>query len=445
MQHRIPVEALGPSGPHMARAVETCVHCGFCLPACPTYRVLGEEMDSPRGRIVLMKQALEGDLTIREVLPFIDRCLGCVACVSACPSGVRYGELLTPFLAKAQDETRSMRTRAPQMALIRTMESPALFRAAVRSGQLARRLGALLPNWARQMTALLPASLEPAQPLADVTPAVGQRRARVALLAGCVQQVLSPDINSATIRVLAAYGVEVVVPRNQGCCGALALHSGFDRHARSRAGALFDAFPDDVDAIVTNAAGCGSAMKEYGELFAGTPNHGRATRFAARVRDVSEFLDEFVASSGGASAFAEATADRRSLGGGWSAPRAPSLPSPLTVAYHDACHLAHAQGVRQQPRDLLQQIPGVELLPIAEPELCCGSAGIYNLVQPTPARQLGERKVKNIAAVSPDIVATANPGCTLQIASIAADTGQPLRVMHPIELIDASILGIQVR
>ena len=227
---------------------------------------------------------------------------GCVACVSACPSGVRYGELLTPFRAKAQDETRSTLTRAPLTALIRTMESPALFRVAVRSGQLARRLGALLPTWARQMTALLPTSLEPAQPLAEVTPAVGQRRARVALLAGCVQQVLSPDINGATIRVLAAYGVEVVVPRDQGCCGALALHSGHDTHARSRAAALFDAFPDDVDAIVTNTAGCGSAMKEYGELFAGTPDEERATRFAARVRDVSEYLDGFVSSGGGASA-----------------------------------------------------------------------------------------------------------------------------------------------
>jgi glycolate oxidase iron-sulfur subunit len=439
MQHRIPVEALGPSGPHMARAVETCVHCGFCLPACPTYRVLGEEMDSPRGRIVLMKQALEGDLTIREVLPFIDRCLGCVACVSACPSGVRYGELLTPFLAKAQDETRSMRTRAPQMALIRTMESPALFRAAVRSGQLARRLGALLPNWARQMTALLPASLEPAQPLADVTPAVGQRRARVALLAGCVQQVLSPDINSATIRVLAAYGVEVVVPRDQGCCGALALHSGFDRHARSRAGALFDAFPDDVDAIVTNAAGCGSAMKEYGELFAGTPNHGRATRFAARVRDVSEFLDEFVASSGGASAFAEATADRRSLGGGWSAPRAPSLPSPLTVAYHDACHLAHAQKVRSAPRRLLAQVQNLTVREVPDGEICCGSAGLYNLEQPDIAASLGAAKAGAIASTGAAAVVMGNVGCMVQIATHLARTGSPLPVMHTMQLLDRAI------
>ena len=422
MQHHIPVEALGPNGPHMARAVETCVHCGFCLPACPTYRVLGEEMDSPRGRIVLMKQALEGDLTIREVLPFVDRCLGCVACVSACPSGVRYGELLTPFLAKAQDETRSMRTRAPQMALIRTMESPALFRAAVRSGQLARRFGALLPNWARQMTALLPASLEPAQPLADVTPAVGQRRARVALTAGCVQQVLSPDINSATIRVLAAYGVEVVVPRNQGCCGALALHSGFDTHARSRAVALFDAFPDDVDAIVTNAAGCGSAMKEYGELFAGSPNHERATRFAARVRDVSEFLDEFVthASSGGA-----------------SAPL--SLPSSLTVAYHDACHLAHAQKVRSAPRNLLAQVQNLTVREVPDGEICCGSAGLYNLEQPDIAASLGAAKAGAIASTGAAAVVMGNVGCMVQIATHLERAGSPLPVMHTMQLMDRAL------
>ena len=415
MQHRIPVEALGPSGPHMARAVETCVHCGFCLPACPTYRVLGEEMDSPRGRIVLMKQALEGDLTIREVLPFVDRCLGCVACVSACPSGVRYGELLTPFLAKAQDETRSMRTRAPQMALIRTMESPALFRAAVRSGQLARRLGALLPNWARQMTALLPASLEPAQPLADVTPAVGERRARVALLAGCVQQVLSPDINNATVRVLAAYGVEVVVPRGQGCCGALALHSGFDTHARSRADALFDAFPDDVDAIVTNTAGCGSAMKEYGELFAGTPHHERATRFAARVRDVSEFLDDYIA------------------------PLALSLPAPLTVAYHDACHLAHAQKVRGAPRRLLAQVQNLTVREVPDGEICCGSAGLYNLEQPDIAASLGAAKAGAIASTGAASVVMGNVGCMVQIATYLERVGTPLPVMHTMQLLDRAL------
>jgi glycolate dehydrogenase iron-sulfur subunit len=421
MQHRIPVEALGPNGPHMARAVETCVHCGFCLPACPTYRVLGEEMDSPRGRIVLMKQALEGELSIPDVLPFVDRCLGCMACVSACPSGVRYGELLTPFRTKVQDETRSTLTRAPLMALIRTMESPALFRVAVRGGQLARRLGALLPTWARQMTALLPMSLEPAQALAEVTPAVGERRARVALLAGCVQQVLSPDINSATIRVLAAYGVEVVVPRGQGCCGALALHSGHDRHARSRAAALVDTLPDDVDAIVTNTAGCGSAMKEYGELFAGTPNEERATRFAARVRDVSEFLDDYV------------------RGGGALAPLALSLPSPLTVAYHDACHLAHAQKVRSAPRTLLAQVRNLTVCEVPDGEICCGSAGLYNLEHPDIAASLGAAKARAVASTGAAAVVMGNVGCMVQIATHLERAGSPLPVMHTMQLLDRAL------
>jgi glycolate oxidase iron-sulfur subunit len=384
--------------------------------------VLGEEMDSPRGRIVLMKQALEGELSIPDVLPFVDRCLGCMACVSACPSGVRYGELLTPFLAKAQDETHSILTRAPQMALIRTMESPVLFRAAVRSGQLARRLGALLPNWAKQMTALLPASLEPAQPLAEVTPAVGQRRARVALLAGCVQQVLSPDINSATIRVLAAYGVEVLVPRDQGCCGALALHSGLDTHARSRAAALFDALPDDVDAIVTNAAGCGSAMKEYGELFAGTPNEERATRFAGRVRDVSEFLDDFLA---------------RARGGGAFAPL--SVPSPLTVAYHDACHLAHAQKVRSAPRRLLAQVQNLTISEVPDGEICCGSAGLYNLEQPDIAASLGAAKAGAVASTGAAAVVMGNVGCMVQIAAHLERIGHARPVLHTMQVLDRAL------
>ena len=216
----------------MARAVETCVHCGFCLPACPTYRVLGEEMDSPRGRIVLMKQALEGELTTRDVLPYIDRCLGCLGCETSCPSGVVYRDLLIPFRAKAESEARAGTPKWRARALLRVLESPGLFRLAVLSGQLARHVSAIVPHAFHPMLRLLPSSLEPARPLPQLVPAIGVRRARVALLSGCVQQVLSPDINHATIRVLAANGVEVVVPPNQGCCGALAAHAGHAGHAR---------------------------------------------------------------------------------------------------------------------------------------------------------------------------------------------------------------------
>lgn len=431
MQHRIPVQQLGPNGPHMARAVETCVHCGFCLPTCPTYRVLGEEMDSPRGRIVLMKQALEGELTIDEVLPFVDRCLGCVACISACPSGVRYGELLTPFRAKARSEARSILSRVRQMALIRTMESPALFRAAVRGGQLARRLGGLLPPRLREMTTLLPHTLQPSESLAGISPAVGQRRARVALLAGCVQQVLSPEIHIATIRVLTAYGVEVVVPRSQGCCGALALHSGHDAHARSRAGALIDAFPDDVDAVVTNTAGCGSAMKEYGELFAGTANEERATRFAGRVRDVSEFLDDCVRSFRGGGALAPHS----------SAPHSPalSLRPPLTVAYHDACHLGHAQKIRSSPRALLARIENLTVREVPDGEICCGSAGLYNLEQPDIAASLGAAKARAVISTGAEAVVMGNVGCMVQIAAHLDRAGTPLPVLHTMQLLDRAL------
>jgi glycolate oxidase iron-sulfur subunit len=269
------------------------------------------------------------------------------------------------------------------------------------------------PITARSLTASTP----------EVTPAVGPPRMRVGLLTGCVQRLAFAHVNEATVRVLAAEGCEVVAPRSQGCCGALAVHAGREPDACGFAKRAIEAFEGaGVDRIVVNAAGCGSSMKEYERLFADDAGWAaRARALSARVRDVNELLVEL------------------------GEPRAARHPLPLRVAYHDACHLAHAQGVRQQPRDLLLQIPGIELLGVAEAELCCGSAGIYNLVQPEPARQLGERKVKHIAAVNPDVVATANPGCTLQLMSVGADIGLPLRVMHPIELIDASIRGIATR
>jgi glycolate dehydrogenase iron-sulfur subunit len=414
MQHHIPVESLGPSGEAMARAVATCVHCGFCLPACPTYRVLGEEMDSPRGRIVLMKQALEGELSIPDVLPYVDRCLGCLACVTACPSGVRYGELLTPFRAKAETEARSRFSSLRQQALLRLLESPRLFRMAVRAGHLARPLGAIVPGRARQMLSLLPLSLEPAGELPTVVPASGPRRGRVALLSGCVQQVLSPDVNHATVRVLAANGIEVVVPPAQGCCGALALHAGHAAHARARAEALLAAMPDDVDAVVTNAAGCGSAMKEYSELFRGTPLEDRARRFATRVRDVSEILD------------------------GVGLVRPLSLSTPMTVAYHDACHLAHAQRVRAAPRRLLSGVGNLTVREVPDSEICCGSAGLYNLEHPDVAEALGAAKARDIVSTGAEAVVTGNVGCLVQIAAHLERAGHAIPVLHTMQVLDRS-------
>ncbi len=417
MQHRIPLDSLAPGGREMARAIETCVHCGFCLPSCPTYRVLGEEMDSPRGRIVLMKQVLEGDLSAQEVMPYVDRCLGCLECETSCPSGVRYRDLLVPFRAKAEREARPAAKRWRARALLTLLESPALFRIAVRAGHLARNAGPLVPAALRPMLRLLPASLEPAPRLPSLVPAIGPRRARVALLRGCVQQVLAPDINHATTQVLAANGIEVAIPADQGCCGALAAHAGHTDHARERAAPLLRAFPSDVDAIVTNAAGCGSAMKDYGMLFVDTPLEHEAQRFAARVRDVSEFLAEI------------------------GLVTTPTLSAPMTVAYHDACHLSHAQHVRAAPRRLLDAVGNLTLREIAEGEICCGSAGLYNLEQPEIAEKLGIAKAGAVSATGADILVAGNVGCLVQIAAYLQQADRPIEVLHTMQLLDRARSG----
>jgi glycolate oxidase iron-sulfur subunit len=393
VQHQIPAADLGPHGDAMARAVTACVHCGFCLAACPTYKVMGEEMDSPRGRIVLMKQALEGDLTLDDARPYIDRCLGCLACETACPSGVRYRDLVVPFRARLEERARPAHQRRFRQLLLSVLESPARFRAAHLAGRLARLASPLLPLTLRSMLQLLPASLPSAAPLPAHVPAIGQRRARVALLTGCVQRVLRPSIHRATLRLLAANGVEVLVPPGQRCCGALALHSGFEARALGLAAHNAGIFPADVDLIVTNAAGCGSAMKEY--------------RYRTPVRDVAEFLDTL----------------------GLSTPLA--LPRPTTVAYHDACHLSHGQGIRAAPRRLLEQIANVTLAEIGDDEMCCGSAGLYNLEHPDTAAKLGRRKAAAIRPLAPDLVVSGNIGCLTQIEKYVKTP-----VQHTVELLD---------
>ncbi len=413
MQHTIQVDKLGPEGEVMAHAIEACVHCGFCLPVCPTYQVLGEEMDSPRGRIFLMKSALEGALTVNETLPFVDRCLGCLACVPACPSGVAYGELLPMYRAHAEPyRQRGVLDRAAHTLTHETLPYPDRFRLAALSGKLAQPFRGLLPEQFGAMLNLLPDRVPPAKPLPELIPAVGQRRARVALLAGCVQQVLAPEINWATARVLAQNGVEVVIPREQGCCGSLGLHTGEIRRARDLARNNFRAFPSDVDAIITNAAGCGSGMKEYGVLFKGQPEAEQAGVFAKRVKDVSEFLDQL----------------------GLIEP--PALTAPLKVAYHDACHLANAQGITAAPRRLLAAVPNLTLIEIPEGEMCCGSAGTYNLEQPELAATFGERKARNILSTGAEAVVTGNIGCLVQIQTYLRKRGQPLPLYHTLEVLD---------
>ena len=416
MRHSIPVDSLGPQAPSMAEAVASCVHCGFCLPACPTYLELGEEMDSPRGRILLMKGALEGELSHEEVLPHVDRCLGCLACVTACPSGVEYGELLTPF----REMSEKQRSRSPMEALTRTLTNqtlpyPGRFRAAASLGRYTKVFKPLLPAALRTMLDLLPDRLPPRVDLPPVSPARGERRARVALLTGCVQQVLTPGINRATVDVLTSNGVDVIIPSGQGCCGALAMHTGAADQARGLARRNFDAFNlDEVDAVVTNAAGCGSGMHEYPLLFAGEAEEQAAQAFADKVQDVTVFLDAL----------------------GIEPP--PSLPEPMTVAYHDACHLAHAQGVTDAPRRLLAAVPNLTLVPIPEGEICCGSAGSYNIEQPEIAAQLGQRKAEAILGTGAQAVVTGNIGCMTQIDNHLRQIGKPMPIFHTVELLSAS-------
>jgi glycolate oxidase iron-sulfur subunit len=420
--------------PPAAELYKKCVHCGFCLPTCPTYTVWGEEMDSPRGRIYLMKLGAEGkaDLTDSFVQHF-DRCLGCMACMTSCPSGVRYDQLIEATRAQIQRRYRRSPGETLHRGLIfRLFPYPGRLRAALlpawayqASGlrALVRRTRLLqrLPAKLRAMEALLPPlslrELTARQPPARV-PAQGAVRRRVGLLTGCVQRVLFSAVNAATVRVLTAEGCEVVVPPAQGCCGALMVHAGLEEQARAFARRLIDVFERaGVDTIVINAAGCGSSMKEYGHLLRDDPRYAeRARAFAAKCKDVSEVLADL-------------------------APRAVRQPLPLRVAYHDACHLQHAQGVRAQPRQMLATIPQLELLEIPDAALCCGSAGIYNLVQPEAATELGDRKVAHCLATRPDLVVSANPGCLMQLTAGLQRAGRPVPVLHAIELLDAAIQG----
>jgi glycolate dehydrogenase iron-sulfur subunit len=388
--------------------IKDCVHCGFCLPTCPSYAVFEEEMDSPRGRIVLMRIGHEeGSEVSPEMTTHLDRCLGCMACVTACPSGVQYDRLIERARPQVErNGARTPRERALRKAIFALFTHPGRLRAAVPFMALQQKLRLPVPY--RELAPKVPVRQAMKQ-LPEVTPAVGERRGRVAFMQGCVQRVFFGDVNAATVRVLAAEGWEVHAPRRPRCCGALQLHTGVEDEARKLADATIGAY-GDFDHIVVNVAGCGSAMKEYGYLFEGDE---RAEAFSAKVRDVHEFLAEHE-------------------------PRAERHPLPLKVAYHDACHLAHAQQVRTQPRVLLRGIPDLELFEPAEWELCCGSAGIYNLVQPEAAAKLGARKAANLAATGADAIAAANPGCAIQIA---AHSEREIPIYHPMTLLDHSIQG----
>ncbi len=409
-----------------------CIHCGLCTSSCPTYVELGTEMDSPRGRIYLMRAVTEGRASASdpEVRRHLDLCLDCRACESACPSGVQYGKLIEPFrihqahMLPPSDNLgvierlnlfhvtpHANRTRWA-LAPVRFLQWTGLDRALERTGLLR-----WMPRSLRQMYEMLPALQSEHGRLPEILPAEGPRRARVALFLGCAADAIFPQTNLATARVLQRNGCDVLIPRTQGCCGALHYHAAQDAPARDFAMANMAAFDtDQVDAIIVNAAGCGAMLKDYGHLFENTPQAGPAKAFADKVRDVSEFV--------------------KALG-----PIQPPHPLPLTAVYHDACHLCHAQQIRKQPRELLEMIPELKLTPLPESEICCGAAGSYNLTQPEMAERLGRRKIGHILAMGAQAVFAGNVGCLLQIGRYLRREHPDLWVAHPMDALWASYSG----
>jgi glycolate oxidase iron-sulfur subunit len=387
-----------------------CVHCGFCLPTCPTYVLWNEEMDSPRGRIRLMDARLDGTIELNAtVTQHFDRCLGCMACVSACPSGVRYDRLIEATRAAVEQEhDRSFGDRLLRGLLFRVLPYPGRMRLALRLAPLGR--GLPLPRRFRPLVELAP-PWQGRGEVPTVTPAVGARRARVGLLTGCVQRAVFSDVNAATARVLAADSFEVVAPP-QGCCGALSVHAGRLAEGKAFARRLIRAFAN-VDVIVVNSSGCGSHLKELGWLLGDED----AAAFAAKVRDVGEVL-----------------ADAR--------PRARRHPLALRLALQDSCHLRHAQRLPLASLGALGRIPALEVVEPEEQDICCGSAGIYNIVEPDAARELGDRKGANVLATGAAAYASANPGCLVQVSQALRRAKRPLPALHPIELVDASIRNV---
>ncbi len=412
------------------RRFQECVHCGLCTASCPTYVETGDENDSPRGRIYLMRGVVDGRLGLSApVREHLELCLDCRACESACPSGVKYGQLIEPFkVAMHRSAPPGERADPIQRLILRHLFPYAgRVRAALAPARLLQRFGVLgaaertgltrlLPKTLRQMQSMLPELSGGSGRLPEVLPPIGPKRARVALFLGCVADAMYPETNAATARVLQRNGCEVVVPRNQACCGAIHYHSGDEEPAIGLARSNLHAFdPDRFDAIVVNAAGCGSMLKDYAHLLPAA-DEDRARKFVAKVRDISEFL----------------------VGLGLVPP---TRPLPLKVAYHDACHLCHGQQIRAQPRQLLAAIPGVELVPLDESELCCGAAGTYNLTQPEMSDRLGRRKLDCIAATGAQAVAAGNVGCIMQIDRHARSRGLAIEVVHPIDLLDRAYGG----
>ena len=410
--------------------LNACIHCGFCLTSCPTYVLWGDESDSPRGRIQFMKMLADDELQPdRQMTQHFDSCLGCEACATACPSGVQYGALIEETRAYvAKTVPRRLPDAAYRALLFSLFPYPKRLRAmkpflwlyqksgvsaAVRSP-----VGKVLPRRLRALDAVLPSVRLRHDQIPVITPPKTARRLRAGMITGCVQDAFFSDVNAAAVRVLTAEGVEVITPPNQGCCGALHIHSGREEGAMAMARSMIDIFERaQVDVIVIDSAGCGSTLKRYDRLLQGDAQYAeRAKAFVAKVKDISEVLSSLPVV-------------------------APRHPIPLQAAYHDACHLSHAQKIREAPRNMLRTIPQLEIIEIPEGDICCGSAGIYNLTEPAAANALGTRKAQNILSVKPHALVASNPGCLLQISASLKKEGVRMRTYHPIELVDMSIRG----
>jgi glycolate oxidase iron-sulfur subunit len=415
-----------------------CVHCGLCTASCPTYVETGNENDSPRGRIYLMRAVRDERLELtHEVRRHLELCLDCRACETACPSGVQYGKLIEPFRVGMEQDAAAKGIKPKtddwfhRYILFGLFPYPDKLRQSLRPARIAQVIGLdrlligsglwrLLPTRLGRLVTMLPRLEKPLPPLPEFLAAKGRRRGRVALFTGCVGDVLFRQTNWATARVLQENGCDVVVPQTQGCCGAIHFHAGSSPPAREMADKNVAAFdPEGVDAIIVNVAGCGSMLKDYGHHW-DDPQQPAREQFAAKVRDCSEFLDQLGLIS-------------------------PMGEIRLTATYHDACHLAHAQKVREQPRNLLKKIPGLKLVELPESELCCGAAGTYNLTEPEMAERLGRRKLNHIRSTGARLVITSNAGCLLQIAREARMQGETLKIMHPMDVLDLSYRRESVR
>jgi glycolate oxidase iron-sulfur subunit len=427
-------DALHPPDPKL---IDACVHCGFCLSTCPSYRVIGKETDSPRGRIYLMDGVNEGQIPLSTAtVQHFDSCLGCLACVTTCPSGVQYDRLIAATRPQIErNHPRSLPEKLLRQLIFSIFPYPDRLRLLLRPLGIYQKSG--LQKWVRSlgflkqispqlaaMEALLPRISAKAfhDSFPEVIPAQGKKRYRVGMILGCVQRLFNPEVNEATVRVLTANGCEVVIPKNQGCCSALSHHQGQEPQAQTLARQMIDTFANtEVDYVIINASGCGHTLKEYGHILHDDPNYRQqAEAFVAKVRDVQEFLAEV----------------------GLTAKLSPLQSEPLTMVYQDACHMLHGQRISLQPRQLLRQIPGVQLREPVDAALCCGSAGVYNILQPEVAAELGQQKVENLTNTGAAVIASANIGCYVQITKHLQLQGKTVPVLHPMQLLDRSIRGI---